>query len=161
MCLFLLGFVLIFLQEALVFSRSLEGSAFFGLLVPSPILLVVPLYYIAWPECVTSGKESMVIRYKFGARSVIPWHDVSTVRVRAASESRLIGILWRAWGINPERQLVDVKLRRALRWGLSLRTNSTRMKGIPNPFGRTLRLFPDDPQELASAVQSRLPSASG
>ncbi len=158
--LFLLAFVLIFLQEALIFSRSLEGSALFGVLVPSPILWVVVLYYIGWPEFVTFGKESMELNYKLGSRSVIPWYDVSTVRLRTVADLRWFHrTFWRIWGGNAERQLVDVKLRRALRWGLSVRTNSTRMKGIPNPFARTLRLFPNDPQAFALALQSRLSTA--
>jgi hypothetical protein len=96
------------------------------------------------------------------SRLTFDWTDISSASLRSLSDECL-GRTWvRMFGGDPDRLFVDIRPRRSLRVGFLGNRYGTNISGIPIG-ARTVRVYPDDPEEVAGAIAARLadPDASG
>lgn len=95
-----------------------------------------------------------------GGRHLYAWSDIADVRIRRLDQMWLPDRLWlKICGIDTDREIVELGLRRSIRFGLVPFRYGTDIIGPPTPFSRTVRLFVTDPHGFASAAKKWVPES--
>ena len=86
------------------------------------------------------------------------WEDIASIRLTSISERGPATVaLYRFLGVDVNRQFMEIKLRRSVRFNPVSENMSTRGLGIPS-FMKVANLYPDDPRALLAATEIHLQS---
>ena len=95
--------------------------------------------------------EGIILKASRTAR--YSWADIESIRLKSISESGTTTVaLCRLFGVNVNRQFMEVRLRRSVRFNPISENMSTRGFGLPTHL-RKVNLFPDDPRALLAAAE--------
>ncbi|HYM16765.1 MAG TPA: hypothetical protein VEZ14_14530 [Dehalococcoidia bacterium] len=117
---------------------------------------VILLYRHSRGGVVTVDADGLVVSRSFGSRVRMRWGDVEAVRTATLRDAGAYARLKaKIGGVDVDRRVVDIKLRRALRPTLIPTAWATDAKGVS--FGiRSLTLDVSSPDELVRAASGRI-----
>ena len=100
-------------------------------------------------EGITLQAGGRTLRYSWGDIERI---FVTSVRARGGAAARI----FRFAGVDIDREFIELKLRKSLRFNPITENQSTRGWGIPTLLMRATHLYPDDPYALLMAAEIHL-----